>query len=193
MGGAISKKSGRYISKFIFLSFCGSIQILHKETLRSILMASGLCYLFFGEWFFSKQEVTFEYSGCQLLTQAVQNHLKYFLQLQLHSKHDLATQNCETTLKNLYFSPLFLGKTCVMPHVCTLKKGKLPPELEFKRLWAWTWLHWCLQQSQQSKPWGKWKLSKDEQKKLRKAFVKGHLLSFSKRFPKNKPAEPPRH
>ena len=193
MVGAVCKKSGRYISKFIFLSFCGSIQILHKEALRSILTASGLCYFFFGEWFFSRQEVKFEYSDCQLLTQAVQNQTKYFLRLQLHSTHDFATQNPETTPERWNFSPPFQGKTCVMPHVCTLKKGKLPPELEFKRLWTWTWLHWCLQQSQQSKPWGKWKLSKDEQKKLRKAFLKGHLLSFSKRFPKNKPVKPPRH
>ena len=192
MGGAIYKKSGRYISKFIFLSFCGSIQNLNKETLRSILTASGLWYFFFGEWFFSKQEVTFEYSRCQLLTQAVQNHLKYFLQLQLHSKHDVGTQNPENTPQTWNFSPLFLGKTCGMPHVCTLKKGKLTPELEFKRLWAWTWLHWCLQQSQQSKPWGKWKLCEDEQKSWGRLFSKVTSCRFQNVFQKNKLAKPPR-
>ena len=132
MGGAIHKKSGRYISKFIFLSFCGSIQNLNKETLRSILTASGLWYFFFGEWFFSKQEVTFEYSRCQLLTQAVQNHLKYFLQLQLHSTHDVGTQNPENTPQTWNFSPLFLGKTCVMPHVWTLKKENSSHSLNSK-------------------------------------------------------------
>ena len=119
---------------------------------------------------------------CQLLTQGVQNHFKYFLQLQLHSKHDVGTQNPENTPQTWNFCPLFLGKTCVMPHVCTLKKGKLPSELEFKRLWAWTWLHSCFQQSQQSKPWVKWKLSEDEQKSWGRLFSKVTSCRFQNVF-----------